>query len=305
MSKTCLQALTLQARAKVNLCLSVAYPPLDGYHLVRSVFQELDLHDVVRISGAEGISERALQTSAGTHLELHCDVADVAPRDNLIFRALDEAEAEFARPVIELDRTLVVDVEKHIPAGGGLGGGSSDAAAMLKAYAQMTGVDMRDPSLRRVAQRLGADVAFFLHGGTALMGGRGDEFDRALEPMRAPIVLMGSDVGNATAEVYRIFDSDPQPALDVDALVSALEEDPDDFARIASLCGNNLGLAACQADPRIQERIDMALEQPGTLDALVSGSGATAFAICESAGAAEHLADAVAPLCGWVHVCRV
>lgn len=297
--------LTLFAHAKVNLCLSVGYPPEDGYHPVRSVFQELDLCDLMHVRVVEGILVDSVQTSAGTHVDLRCDIADVPIASNLIFRALDEAEAEFARPAIASTDTLVVEVEKRIPVGGGLGGGSSNAAAMLKAYAQLTGIDEQDPILQDVARRLGADVAFFLHGGAALMGDRGDVLERSLPLLNAPIVLMGSDTGNSTAVVYRIFDDDPQPALAVDTLADALEEAPQDLARIAALCGNNLGPAACQADPLIQRRLDAAKAHPGVLAALVSGSGATSFAICENDEVVEHFAHDIAPLCGWVRVCRV
>lgn len=297
--------LTLRAHAKVNLCLSVAYPPVAGYHQLRSVFQELDLHDILCVSVAAGVSDDSIRTAAGTCVELRCEVEGIEPRDNLIFRALDEAEAAFVHPIIEPEDTLVIEVEKHIPAGGGLGGGSSDAAAMLKAYARFVGIDIHDDRLLEVARRLGADVAFFLHGGAALMGGRGDVFERSLPPLKAPFVLMGGFEGNSTADVYRIFDEDPQPELDADALAETLEEKPQDLERIAMLCGNNLDPAACHIDPMIKKRLEAAREHPGVLAALVSGSGATSFAICESDDAAEQLAQDIAGLCGWVHVCRV
>lgn len=305
MSAALQQALSLRAHAKVNLCLSVAYPPLEGYHSVRSVFQELPLYDELALQVVAGVTDAAVPTAAGTHVELCCDVAGVSTHDNLAFRALDEAEAAFVHPLIAPDDTLIVEVEKRIPAGGGLGGGSSDAAAMLKAYAQVAGIDAGDERLRAVARRLGADVAFFLQGGAALMGGRGDVLEQELPRFEAPLVLMGSDTGNATAQVYRIFDEDPQPPLDADALARALQDDPADIERIARLCGNNLGPAACAADPGIQRRIDFALARPGVFNAMVSGSGATSFAICADLASAEQLAHDVSSLCGWVRVCRV
>ncbi len=299
------QALTFEAHAKVNLCLAISYPPHDGYHEARSVFQELDLHDVVRVQAEQGIAQNALATQAGTHVMLDCAVEGLDPRDNLVFRAIDAAEQACGCPVATPDMTLVIEVEKHIPAGGGLGGGSSDAAAALKAYAQLTGIDVLDERLVAVARGIGADVAFFLHGNTALMGSRGDAFEHALPPLAAPIVLMGSDEGLSTAAVYRAFDDNPVPAPDADALARALDEVPDDLARLASLCANNLGPAACAADPRIQQRIDVALAHPDVLNALVSGSGSTSYAICPDEAAAQRFAHDIAPVCDWVRVCRV
>lgn len=299
------QALTFEAHAKVNLCLAISYPPHDGYHEARSVFQELDLHDVVRVRAEQNIMQGALTTQAGTHVTLDCAVDGLDPRDNLVFRAVDAAEQACGYPAVTPDMTLVIEIEKHIPAGGGLGGGSSDAAAALKAYAQLTGIDVLDERLVGVARGIGADVAFFLHGNTALMGGRGDAFERALPPLAAPIVLMGSDDGLSTPAVYHAFDESPVPTPDADALAHALDEVPDDLARLASLCANNLGPAACAADPRIQERIDAALAHPDALTALVSGSGSTSFAICPDKAAAQRFARDIAPVCDWVYVCGI
>lgn len=299
------QALTLEAHAKVNLCLAISYPPRDGYHGARSVFQELDLHDVVQVHVEQSIMPHALQTQAGTHVALACDVDGLDPRDNLVFRAIDGAEQACGCMVVAPDATLVIEIEKHIPAGGGLGGGSSDAAAALKAYARLVGVDVLDERVVAVARNLGADVAFFLHGRTALMGGRGDVFERSLPPLEAPIVLMGSNDGLSTAMVYGMFDDDPVPPPDADALARALDEAPGDLARIASLCANNLGPAACMADPRIQRRVDMARAHPDVLAALVSGSGSTSLAICADEDGARRFSRDIAPVCDWVRLCHV
>lgn len=299
------QVLQLRAHAKVNLCLSIAYPPHGGYHSLRSIFQELPLHDTLTFSVVAGVSDGALLTAAGTHVDLRCEVEGVSKQDNLIFRAIDEAEAVFAHPLLEAENTLVVEVEKQIPAGGGLGGGSSDAAATLRAYAQIAGIDAHDERLQEVARRLGADVAFFLYGGTALMEGRGDVFACALPSLEAPMVLMGGHAGNSTVDVYRFFDEHPQLELDVDALARALQDETACIEDIAALCGNNMGPAACEADPCIRERLEVARAHPGVLAALVSGSGSTSFAICEDETSADLLASDVADLCGWVRVCRV
>lgn len=295
----------LEARAKVNLCLAISYPPVDGYHPLRSVFQELDLHDIVRVHIEPGVAAQVLQTQAGTHVLLSCDVDGLDPRDNLVFRAIDAAEQACGPAAAASDATLVIEIEKHIPAGGGLGGGSSDAAATLKAYARLTDISVHDERLVTVARALGADVAFFLYGGTALMGGRGDMFECALPSLAAPIVLMGSNDGLSTAMVYHVFDDGPAPAPDADALAQALRLATDDTAAIAALCANNLGPAACVADSRIQQRLHAARAHPDVLNALVSGSGSTSFAICADEAGAQRFAHDIAPVCDWVRICRV
>lgn len=295
--------LTFVACAKVNLCLAVGYPPHDGYHPVRSVFQQLDLHDIVQVGVLGATAEAPLVTACGSRILLDCDVAGLDASDNLVFRAIDAAELACGTPVVPAGAALAIDVVKVIPAGGGLGGGSSDAAAALRAYAQLTGIDALDPRLVGVARKLGADVSFFLYGGCALMGDRGDVLEEALPTLAAPIVLMGSSHGISTPAIYAAFDDCPAPAPDADALACALRADPHDIERIASLCANNLEGAVRSADPDIATRLDVARSHPDALCAHVSGSGATCFAICADMQAARRFADDIAPACAWVHVC--
>lgn len=303
MSTSPAQAFSLEAHAKVNLSLAIQYPPQGGYHLARTVMQELSLHDDVHVSIEEGGAAGKLRTSMGTAVDLQCAVEGLNPADNLIFRAIDAAELVCGVAVAPSDASLKITVDKHIPAGGGLGGGSSDAAAALKAYAQLANLDPHDERLIQVAQSLGADVTFFMYGGTALMGGRGDVFEQELPALKAPIILMGDQEGLSTAAVYRAFDNDPTVAPDADALAQALQRNANDFDLVASLCANNLGSAACSLSPRIMQRISSCLEEPGVLNALVSGSGSTSFAICKDDASAQNLAENIAPLCSWVQIC--
>lgn len=291
------------AHAKVNLCLSVKHPPKDGYHELKSVFQRLDLHDDIHIRIEKSPEACDAKTFLGTSVSIDSASRGLAPESDLIFKALDRAEAAFGMPAAGRDECIRIDVEKRIPQGGGLGGGSSDAAAMLMAYADLTGLDRHDAGLVEVARGLGADVAFFMtEADCALMGGRGDVLEAVLPPMQAPLVLMGSDEGLSTALVYGLFDEDPLDAPDADALAYALADDPHDIERIASLCANNLGPVACTQDPRIAARLEFASGFPGVLNEMVSGSGATSFAICVDEAAADAFSQAVAPLCGWEHV---
>lgn len=293
-------SIQLNALAKVNLCLAVHFPPHDGYHRVDSVFQELDFGDVVRVHLDE--READLASSMGTRIALECAVPGLRPQDNLVFRAIDEAEQACGIPAAPAGLTLAIEVDKRIPAGGGLGGGSSDAAAALKAYAQFAGIDAHDERLVSVARGLGADVAFFLYGGCALMSGRGDVFERSLPRLGLPVVLMGDAQGMPTAAIYQAFDAAPPPLPDADALAEALEASASP-ERLAALCANNLGPVACACNERLQKRLDAAREHPDALNALVSGSGSTSFAICPDDEAAARFSEDVKPLCDWVRIC--
>jgi len=296
-----MDTMTVNAPAKVNLCLAVEYPPQDGYHALTSVFQELDLYDTLEFRLGALASDKACLTQAGTPVLLDCGPIDVPVQDNLIFRAVDAAEQACGVPMTA-EGAVEIRVEKRIPAGGGLGGGSSDAAAALKAYAQVTGLDPLDERLTAVARDLGADVAFFLYGGAALMDGRGDTLVRRLPSFPLPIVLMGEDEGISTAKIYHDFDANPPAPGDAFALAEAMEADDAGAELLARLCTNNLEPAACAALPRLGERVKRARRSQHALNALVTGSGATSYAICPDLESACAFEAEIAPHCAWTHV---
>lgn len=302
--------LVLEAPAKVNVSLAVHYPPRKGYHVLESVFQALDVHDVVtfRICESDELPD-ALVTSSGTPVALSCPGIDVAPDKNLAYRALDAVECACGLRAVPRGFALDITIEKHIPAGGGLGGGSSDAAAVLRAYALLHGYSATYALFTDVARQLGADVAFFLYGGAALMGGRGDVFERRISTFPLPFVLMGDASALSTPDVYAVFDAAhedasavPDDAVLPSALVRELDS-PDATARsIAALCANNLDAAACSLAPQLAERLARARADEDVLAALVSGSGATCFAICADDERAHAFAERASDYCAWVRV---
>lgn len=304
------EPLRLRAPAKVNLCLAVGYPPHDGYHPVDSVFLELPLADELEL-GLEPLGKECEPelTAAGTPVLLDCGALDVAVRDNLVFKAVDGFEAALGTALAAPGEALRIRVAKSIPAGGGLGGGSSDAASAIKACCMLAGVDPGEQRVQALARSLGADVAFFLHGGTALMTGRGDLFEEALPAFPLPLVLMGEEQGISTPRIYRDFDAKPVPAPDARELVRELRAyDPctagaAERLRLASLCANNLEPAAFEALPRLQQRVERARADEDVLHALVTGSGATSFAICADRDAARRFEQRARAYCSWTRVC--
>ena len=305
--------ITIEAPAKVNLCLSVKYPPQDGYHQLDSVFYELALHDVlhVQVTGIDDCidSPQAACTRRGTTVALDCGALGVATADNLIFKAVDALEQAFKRDAVAFDQALRITVDKHIPAGGGLGGGSSDAASTIKTLCGLWGVTCDDERVTAVAKSLGADVAFFLCGGTALMKGRGDELSRKLASFPLPVVLMGDSQPMPTKAVYAAFDENPQPAPCAQELADYIDAIPawgatiDQKRELARLCANNLEPAVLAASSSIARRIQTARQDPDVLNALVTGSGATSFAICADEGAAMRFERRAAAYCDWICVC--
>ncbi|HOX92260.1 MAG TPA: 4-(cytidine 5'-diphospho)-2-C-methyl-D-erythritol kinase [Spirochaetales bacterium] len=190
-----LSTVQLDAPAKINLHLRVGPPRPDGFHSIASIFQAISLADRIRVS----------IDSSQTGIELHCN-ADCAPQDNTMYRAaslfLDAARANGVSP-----SGIRIDAEKLIPAGGGLGGGSSDAAAVLKALDMLFPATVPAGRLLELALRVGSDVPFFLGSPCQAVRGRGE----ILNPMDArddySLVLAHPGVSVATKDAYRALDA--------------------------------------------------------------------------------------------------
>lgn len=221
--------------------------------------------------------------------------------------AVDAAEATGAESITDAEfaaRTtligaMTIRIEKHIPAQAGLGGGSTDAAAALLGAAALWDIPKDSPVVRDVAAKLGADVAFFLDGGCALLGGTGERMIHTLTPMKAPVVLVKPPTGVSTAEAYRLFDEDPVriPAETVTQAEAATNAADVPLA-------NNLTRAATTALPVIGDIMAWLSAMPGVADGsgapevLLCGSGSTVFAITESYSDALVIA-AAAQKQGW------
>ncbi len=261
--------------AKINLTLRVLKRRSDGFHELDTVFQAIDLWDTLEFEHAAGI------TLTTDHPEL------VADETNLVRRA-----AALLRETFGIERGVSIRLLKRIPLQGGLGGGSSDAAATLLACAQLWNLDTDACALEPLARRLGADVPFFLHGGTARGTERGDRIVR-LEPFgECPLLLGLAPFGSPTAEVFeRASGWLTLPANNVNfpALFGHKWKQPNDLGFLA----NDLQEGVFEAWPELQ-RFHEELLAAGASTALMSGSGSTVFGVFEDAALRDA---ALATLC--------
>ncbi len=182
-------SLKATAYAKVNLGLEVVGQRADGLHDIVSVMQTVDLADKLYLSWGQDVS-------------LECDMEEIATSDNLVLRAL-RALAEATGRNLPIN----VRVYKGIPVGAGLGGGSSDAAAVLAGATRLSGLRLHRDMLSKLAFRLGADVAFFLRGGTCLVTGAGEKITR-LRPIRPCLMVLVVPpivTGNKTRTLYSLL----------------------------------------------------------------------------------------------------
>lgn len=282
-------AVELLAPAKVNLFLDIGARRADGYHEAVSIMHSLMLHDVLHMKLAPGCGE-------GLSIDITCIAReglpelDVPTERNIVAKAVRLLADKLGRAS---DERMVVCVEKHIPAEAGLGGGSSDAAAALLGAARLWGVPADDPRIEEAARALGADVAFFLHGGCACFTGVGDEFAHDLEPMRTSVVLVKPEGGVSTAEAYRAFDQHPTviPEASREAALAATQ------AVDVPLC-NNLVPVSEQLLPELVDIRAWASERADVERVLMSGSGSAVFVQCPSFAAAGRVA-ADARMHGW------
>lgn len=255
--------LTREARAKLNLFLRVFARESDGYHNLETLFAPIELADTLtarRIEGA-GVSLQVTGPDLGP------------PEQNLAVRAAQAALASLRSPFgVELA------LEKRIPVGAGLGGGSADAAAALELVNQLAGNAIPRAELLQIAARLGADVAFCLSGMPLALGwGHGERMMAlpALPP--APVLLVSPPVPVATAEAYRWLDeSRHQPRgrgtvlLDPGALSN--------WSDIARMAGNDFESVVFAHRPEVRAAFE-ALARTGPLLCRMTGSGSTLFAV--------------------------
>ncbi len=265
------------APAKLNLGLRVVGRRDDGYHLLESLFVPLDLADRVRVE----VEPAAVTSISVTMLGRAGDVP--AGDDNLVARA---ARAFLGAAGIAARVALTLD--KQIPVGAGLGGGSSDAAAVLCALAQKFANALSDPALAAIAVRLGADVPFFLDPRPAWVTGIGEQIEPISEFPPLDVLLATPAPPLATADVFRALDAaltPPSPRR----RMPALRDGPGWFpsaALLADVLVNDLEPVAARLRPGIA-RIRSELERLGARAVAMSGSGPTMFGLFRDAGQAE------------------
>jgi 4-diphosphocytidyl-2-C-methyl-D-erythritol kinase len=280
-----LESLTLSAHAKINLDLRILGMRPDGFHDLRTVFQTLALHDVLTFTRRSGAF--AIESD---------DAKLPTDRRNLVWKAASLLWRTVGRRRGDTPRDAVVALRKRIPLEAGLGGGSSNAAMTLVGLSRLWDLDVDLPTLIRLAARLGADVPFFLVGGTALGLGRGDDIYPLTDLPRTYVVLVRPKFGVSTIEAYGWYDSEPRRTVrDVRRPL------PDRWPEWAYSLRNDLEPAVARHHPTIG-RIKHALMEAGAVVAAMSGSGSAIFGLFDRLDAARRTAtDLSRP--GWHVIC--
>jgi 4-diphosphocytidyl-2-C-methyl-D-erythritol kinase len=269
---------TVLAPAKVNLILDVLGKRPDGYHDVAMLMVRLSLHDRVRVALVPG--REIVVTCPG--LDLAAGEENIAGRAARLF--LDHTGRQSG---------VVIHIDKQIPAAAGLGGGSSDAAAVMLALDNLLGTGLSRSELQAVGVRLGADVPFFLCGEMAAWAtGIGEQLEpwRGLPPCH--LVLVNPGFAVSTAWVYQNL------GLTHSRRATKIPRFPERMADVVQMLRNDLEAVTAPRHPEIAV-IKARLLAAGALGALMSGSGPTVFGVFATAAAADQAAAQLARDTGW------
>lgn len=266
--------------AKVNLHLKILGKRPDGYHEIETLMVPVSLADTIEL---ERVEEPGIT--------LTCNNPQVpAGRENLIVRA-----AELFFEVTGQPSGLKIHVDKRIPMGAGLGGGSSNAASMLVALNTLTKAGLPVSALEELAAKIGSDVAWFIRGQSAICRGRGELIGPMVEVPDWPLLLLKPPFGVPTPWAYQAWAKmhNPQPVTQTLGEITLCNDlEPPVFDKYVLL-------------PVIKNWL---LQQKGVQAAAMSGSGSTMFAVLDSASLAGPLADEARAVFGetlWTHACEI
>lgn len=264
--------------AKVNLGLEVVGKLRSGYHELKTVFATLSLHDMLEIA----------ETKSGVFVRSdHEGVPD--DESNLAHRA-----AVLMQKLARRKSGVSIRIRKRIPIGGGLGGGSSNAAAVLRGLDLMWKLNLGPAGLLEAASSLGADVPYFLFGGLALGLGRGDRIHPLDIELRGKVLLVSGPAGLSTAAVFRRF-ATRRAAPGKSRIDLFLGNPPTDrvFRQSVGTLRNDLERAALQESPPLAELarlVRQVARRREAVHATMSGSGSSYFLLFEDATALTRAA---------------
>ena len=275
-----MKSLRIRSYAKVNLGLEVLGVREDGYHELRTLFQTVDLADDIvlrpQVKGVRVLCDHPLVPQDGT---------------NLAARA-----AELVRRYAGVTKGVEIRIAKRIPVGGGLGGGSSNAACVLLGLDRLWKLGLGPDGLHRLAVKLGADVPYFLLGGTALGLARGDEVYPLRRQIRGFVVVVEPGISVSTARVFARLDGRLTPRENSNSIYYFVSRQLEGSGGYRFL-QNDLEEAALEEAPELRAqtgRIRAVLLRAGASLSALSGSGSSYFGLFEDARTARRARAALA-----------
>jgi 4-diphosphocytidyl-2-C-methyl-D-erythritol kinase len=266
-----MRRIDVQSPAKLNLYLEIKRKRKDNYHEIETLFQKINLEDIIRI-----------KETGKNYLKIACDHPDVpCDSSNLAAKA-----ANLIMSKCKIKTGISIEIIKKIPVSAGLGGGSSNAAAVLKALNELFDLRLNDAKLLNMARELGADVPFFmLKDSIALAHGIGDELEVIKNVPTYWYIIIYPKIKVSTQWAYDHFNlslTKKKPGAKI--LIRALKNK--NLEEIAPLLYNDFSTLIGASYKEVQ-RAEQALRTAGVKAVLLSGSGPSIFGICRTKGEAE------------------
>lgn len=267
-----MRKIRVRAHAKINLYLDVVGKREDGYHNLETIFHSIGLHDdiIIREQETKGI-------------KVHCEHPGV-PRDsrNLAYRA-----ANLLGDVVGGIGGIAIDIHKRIPVAAGLAGGSANAAAVLHGVNELFGLGFTQETLMQFGAQLGADVPFCLYGGAALGVGIGDQLTRLPALSDVPLLLLNPGIEISTATVFQKLNFSLTTQEKRGIIIETCLE-TGNVVGIGENLYNRLEVPVFSEYPEIAALKTELSTQTGACGALMTGSGATVFAVMPNTDAARQ-----------------
>lgn len=255
-----MKKINLKAFAKINIGLNIISKRNDGYHEIETIFQQIDLFDEITISARDD-----------TKIVLESDSKNIPlDENNICFKA-----AKLLQEISGVSRGVNIAISKRIPIGAGLGGGSSDAAATLKGLVKLWELAYTKNKITKFSKQIGADVPFFVKGGTAYASGIGDKLTQIEFPKKYYCVLVYPNIKIPSAWAYKNFNFNLTKTKKIIKLFEILQK-RFDLSELENLAQNDFEDVVFREFPELSE-LKRKLYQGGAFFASMSGSGSTIF----------------------------
>lgn len=252
--------LVLESYGKINLGLDVLYKRNDGYHEINTIMQQISLKDTISIKDME---ENIIIESDNREIPL-------GP-ENLVYKAW-----ESLRDHTGINRGVHIQIKKKIPIGGGLAGGSANAASVLKGLNQLWDLGLSHEELRAMGKDLGADIPYCITGGTVLAKGIGDKLTKLKSFGGKDLLLINPGIFISTKTIYEKLDLEGKGRINIGRIITSMEND--DLPGVGRYMENIMEKVVMEENPIIGE-IKKDMIQYGALGSLMSGSGPTVFGL--------------------------
>lgn len=280
-------ALFEKAPAKINLSLDILGVRDDGYHDVEMIMTTIDLYDRIELNS---LIENKIKVSLWSRY---------VPNDerNLAYKAAAALKRKYA-----ISKGIHIKIEKNIPVSAGLGGGSSDAAAVLRGLNRLWSLNLSLDELAEIGATIGSDVPFCVHGKTAIAKGRGEIIEKLPSPPSCWVVLAKPDIGVSTKTIFKRYVHEKRPGPVKNEIIQALHEN--DFLKLSQTIENVLEPVTFKLHPEVKKMKEK-MSKYGAAGVLMSGSGPTIYGLVKQQSKAKSIYNGMRGFCNEVYIVRL